>query len=85
MIRSPSKPGRSNLSAFPDAAIEEFLSRGAANGSGAGLPGGWLQAYGGAITEVPDEETAFGHRQTLIEFGVRSSGRIPPRTPTGSR
>jgi FAD/FMN-containing dehydrogenase len=65
------------LSTFPDAAIEAFLYRGAGKGSGTDRPGGWLEAYGGAIAEVPDEETAFGHRQTLLEFGVRSSWTDP--------
>jgi FAD/FMN-containing dehydrogenase len=27
-----------------------------------------LQAYGGAIAEVPDEATAFSHRQTAFEY-----------------
>ncbi|MEV6694591.1 FAD-binding oxidoreductase [Micromonospora sp. NPDC051196] len=65
------------LATFPDAAIEAFLTRGAKDGSGEGLPGGWLEAYGGAIADVPDEETAFGHRQTLLEFGVRSPWTDP--------
>ncbi|HEU5155850.1 MAG TPA: FAD-binding oxidoreductase [Streptosporangiaceae bacterium] len=63
------------LQRFPDAAIEAFLSRGTAGGApsgGAGdvLPGVGLQAYGGAIADVPDADAAFSHRGTLFEFGA---------------
>jgi FAD/FMN-containing dehydrogenase len=56
------------LSRFPDAAIEAFLLRGSASGRGEHLPNVSLQAYGGAITDVPDEDAAFSHRSTLFEF-----------------
>ncbi|MGH3392328.1 MAG: FAD-binding oxidoreductase [Actinomadura sp.] len=58
------------LKQFPDAAIETFLLRGTADGHGAHLPSVGLQAYGGAIADVPDEDAAFSHRQTLLEFGT---------------
>jgi FAD/FMN-containing dehydrogenase len=58
------------LRQFPDAAIEAFLLRGTADGRGAGLPNVGLQAYGGAIADVPDHDTAFSHRDTLFEFGA---------------
>jgi FAD/FMN-containing dehydrogenase len=52
-----------------DGAIVAFLSRG---GDGGGdprlLPSGSLQSYGGAIAAVGDAETAFGHRDALVEF-----------------
>jgi FAD/FMN-containing dehydrogenase len=32
------------------------------------LPTGGLQSYGGAITSMGDEDTAFSHRDTLVEF-----------------
>jgi hypothetical protein len=53
-----------------DAAIAAFLSRGDDDGGGdpALLPSGSLQSYGGAIAAVGDEETAFGHRDALVEF-----------------
>ena len=52
-----------------DAAIAAFLSRGADGDGDPGLlPSGSLQSYGGAIAEVADEETAFGHRDALVEF-----------------
>ena len=52
-----------------DAAIEAFLSRGdCGDGDPALLPSGSLQSYGGAIAAVGDDETAFGHRDALVEF-----------------
>jgi FAD/FMN-containing dehydrogenase len=51
--------------ALPDEAIEAFLARG---GSGGPLPAASLQAYGGAIADVPDDETAFSQRATQFEF-----------------
>ena len=32
------------------------------------MPGGGFQAYGGAIADVGEAESAFSHRQTLVEF-----------------
>ena len=55
------------LREFPDAAIEAFLDRG---GPGSYLPNVGLQAYGGAIGDVLDEDTAFSHRGTVFEFGT---------------
>jgi FAD/FMN-containing dehydrogenase len=46
---------------FPDSAIEALLSHHPSVAAG-------LQAYGGAIAEVPDEATAFSHRQTAFEY-----------------
>jgi FAD/FMN-containing dehydrogenase len=63
------------LAAFPDAAIDAFLARGA-GGSGVAvtdwsvLPNTGFQAYGGAIADVADEDSAFSHRGTLIEWGA---------------
>ena len=37
------------------------------------LPGGGLQGYGGAIAEVGDTESAFSHRETLVEFFAGST------------
>ncbi|NED96241.1 FAD-binding oxidoreductase [Phytoactinopolyspora alkaliphila] len=53
---------------LPDEAIEAFLLRGTPDGHGPYLPAASLQAYGGAIADVPDEDTAFSHRDTLFEF-----------------
>jgi FAD/FMN-containing dehydrogenase len=52
---------------FDDGAIQAFLSRGGGNDP-ALLPSGSLQSYGGAIAAVGDDETAFGHRDALVEF-----------------
>jgi FAD/FMN-containing dehydrogenase len=52
-----------------DAAIAAFLSRGDdGGGDPALLPSGSLQSYGGAIAAVGDDDTAFGHRDALVEF-----------------
>jgi FAD/FMN-containing dehydrogenase len=70
------------LQSLPDSAIAAILSRGE-DGSGSAsvpeplLPNVSLQAYGGAIAEVPDDATAFSHRATQFEF-VTSRGWTDP-------
>jgi FAD/FMN-containing dehydrogenase len=54
------------LRELDDAAIQAFLSRG--DGDPELLPSGSLQSYRGAIATVGDHETAFGHRDALVEF-----------------
>jgi FAD/FMN-containing dehydrogenase len=57
------------LRELDDAAIQAFLSRGdGSDGDPALLPSGSLQSYGGAIAAVGEDETAFGHRDALVEF-----------------
>jgi FAD/FMN-containing dehydrogenase len=52
-----------------DAAIAAFLSRGdGGDGDPQLLPSGSLQSYGGTIAAVGEDETAFGHRDALVEF-----------------
>jgi FAD/FMN-containing dehydrogenase len=53
---------------LPDDAIRAYLSRGVAEGNGELLPDASLQAYGGAIADVPDEATAFSQRDAMFEF-----------------
>ncbi|GAB2803284.1 FAD-binding oxidoreductase [Actinoallomurus bryophytorum] len=73
------------LGGFPDAAIEAFLRRGVAAGD-AGLPSVSLQAYGGAIADVPDQDAAFSHRNTLFEYvcAARWSEPAEDRTRMGA-
>ena len=67
---------------FPDDAIEAFLLRGDTSGHAGNLPDAGLQAYGGAIAEVPDQDTAFSHRDTLLEFGTGTSWADPAEDET---
>jgi FAD/FMN-containing dehydrogenase len=48
-----------------DGAIGALVDRDPADAT---LPGVSLQAYGGAIADVDDDETAFGHRRTRFEY-----------------
>jgi FAD/FMN-containing dehydrogenase len=58
------------LRELPDEAIEALLARGQVGGDGdlELLPYGGFQSYGGAIAEVGADETAFSHRDALVEF-----------------
>jgi FAD/FMN-containing dehydrogenase len=53
-----------------DEAIDAFLSRGQSEPDvdEALLPSGSFQGYGGAIAAISDEDSAFSHRNTLLEF-----------------
>jgi FAD/FMN-containing dehydrogenase len=53
---------------FDDAAIQAFLYRGGGEGDPARLPSGSLHSHRGAIAAVGDHETAFSHRDALVEF-----------------
>ena len=65
------------LRQLPDEAIEAFLQRGAPDGRGENLPNAGLLGYGGAIADVPDEDTAFSHRDALVEYGAGTSWSYP--------
>jgi FAD/FMN-containing dehydrogenase len=58
------------LRELDDAAIDAFLARGDGDGGGdpALLPYAGLQSYGGAVADVGNDETAFSHRDALVEF-----------------
>jgi FAD/FMN-containing dehydrogenase len=61
------------LRELTDEAIEAFVSRGVPSGRGPAdssmLPNAGFQAYGGAIADVADDDSAFSHRGTLVEWG----------------
>jgi FAD/FMN-containing dehydrogenase len=65
------------LRELPDGALEAFLRRGAGDEQDQYLPNAGLQAYGGAIADVPDHDSAFSHRDALVEFGAGTSWRDP--------
>jgi hypothetical protein len=66
------------LRELPDGALEAFLNQGASGESGGGyLPNAGFQAYGGAIADVPDQDTAFSHRDALVEYGAGTSWDDP--------
>jgi FAD/FMN-containing dehydrogenase len=59
------------LTELSDAAIDAFLTRGVTKPDGTDwtrIPPGGFQAYGGAIAEVAKEDSAFSHRDALVEF-----------------
>ena len=59
------------LRELTDAAIAAFISRGVSADDGVDwsrVPGGGFQAYGGAIGDVSNDDSAFTHRDTLVEF-----------------
>jgi FAD/FMN-containing dehydrogenase len=56
------------LRQFPDDAVEAFALRGSTDGRGDMLPNVGLQAYGGAIAEVADDDSAFSHRDVAFEY-----------------
>jgi FAD/FMN-containing dehydrogenase len=74
------------LRELDDQAIDAFLSGGAPGGDGDVdpllMPSGSLQSYGGAIASVGRDETAFSHRDVLVEFVARSSWMDPAEDET---
>jgi FAD/FMN-containing dehydrogenase len=60
------------LTELSDAAIDAFLARGihaiTPDTDWSLMPFGGLQAYGGAIADVGEEESAFSHRTALVEW-----------------
>jgi FAD/FMN-containing dehydrogenase len=57
---------------FGDEAIDAVLAR-----DGDEPPNAEIQAYGGAISDVGDAETAFSHRETAFEFVAASKWTAP--------
>ncbi|HTF06646.1 MAG TPA: FAD-binding oxidoreductase [Asanoa sp.] len=69
------------LDRFPAAAAAAFASR--CDADPALRPAVSLQAYGGAIQDVPDDEAAYGQRATLFEFVA--AGRWDDAAEDGDR
>jgi FAD/FMN-containing dehydrogenase len=67
------------LSELSDAAIDAFLSQGEPDPSADRtlLPNGSLQGYGAAIAATSDDDSAFSHRNALVEF-VAATGWTDP-------
>ena len=69
------------LTEFSDTAIDAYLGRGIPAGASepdwSRQPGSGFQAYGGAIAEVGDDDSAFSFRDTLIEFFAGSTWSDP--------
>jgi len=60
------------LTELSDGAIDAYLARGVPPGAPepdwSRMPGGGFQAYGGAIAEVAEADSAFSHRRALVEY-----------------
>jgi FAD/FMN-containing dehydrogenase len=67
------------LPELSDTAIDAFLSRGEADPAvdAARLPYGSFQGYGGAIAATSDDDSAFSHRNTLVEFVASTAWTDP--------
>jgi FAD/FMN-containing dehydrogenase len=67
------------LTELSDDAIDAFLSRGEADPTvdPARLPYGSFQGYGGAIAARSDDDSAFSHRNALVEFVASTSWTDP--------
>jgi FAD/FMN-containing dehydrogenase len=66
---------------LPDDAIEALLQS-RTNPPTGGLPNIGLQAYGGAIAEVPEQDTAFAFRDTSFEYVASSRWTDPAEDAT---
>jgi hypothetical protein len=61
------------LKSLPDSALEAMLLRGSPDGtpdSNAPLPNVGVQAYGGAVADRPEQDSAFSHRGACVEFAA---------------
>jgi FAD/FMN-containing dehydrogenase len=67
------------LTELSDEAIDAFLSRGDHDQAAdpQQLPYGSFQGYGGAIAAKSDDESAFSHRKTLVEFVASTAWTDP--------
>jgi hypothetical protein len=62
-----------------DEAIDTFLSQGQADPGAdrARLPNGSFQGYGGAIAATSNDDSAFSHRNALVEFVAATAWTDP--------
>jgi FAD/FMN-containing dehydrogenase len=65
------------FASFPDEAIQAYLLRGTADGRGEHLPKVSLQAYGGAIADRAEADTAFSQRDAMFEFVAAAAWSDP--------
>jgi FAD/FMN-containing dehydrogenase len=74
------------LTDLSDAAIDAYLACGTRAGGPepdrSQMPGGGFQAYGGAIAEVGQGESAFSYRDTLVEFFAGTTWADPAQDTT---
>jgi FAD/FMN-containing dehydrogenase len=74
------------LAEFSDAAIDAYIARGIpARGPEPDwslMPGGGLQTYGGAIADIGEDESAFSHRDTVVEFFAGTTWADPAEDAT---
>ena len=69
------------FSELSEEAIDAFWRRGSADGHGPHLPAVGFQAYGGAIADVPDEDSAFSHRDAEFELVIAARWADPADDP----
>jgi FAD/FMN-containing dehydrogenase len=66
---------------LPDEAIRAFLTCGLNDQAGKDdwghMAGASMQSYGGAIADVPDDATAFSHRDALVECVISARWQDP--------
>jgi FAD/FMN-containing dehydrogenase len=67
------------LPELSDEAIDAFLSRGGPDAAADPryLPSASFQGYGGAISATPADDSAFSHRNTLVEFVASTAWTDP--------
>jgi FAD/FMN-containing dehydrogenase len=65
------------LTELSDEAIDAFLSQGQPEGERPRLLNGSFQGYGGAIAATSNDDSAFSHRNTLVEFVAATAWTDP--------
>jgi FAD/FMN-containing dehydrogenase len=65
------------LTELSDDAIDAFLSQGQPDGDRPQLLNGSFQGYGGAIAATSNDDSAFSHRNTLVEFVAATAWTDP--------